>query len=108
MLDEDVQVALAKALRRRGHDVVHVREIGRRGFHDAEQLEYAIANERCVFTFNVGDFVQLHQAWSEDQREHCGIIVSQQRSVGECLRRLTAILQTNAAETMRNGLLFLS
>ena len=26
MLDEDVQVALAKALRRRGHDVVHVRK----------------------------------------------------------------------------------
>jgi uncharacterized protein with PIN domain len=107
MLDEDVQLSLARALRTRGYDAVHVREIGRRGFDDSEQLEYAIANGRCIFTFNVGDFVELHKAWSDDQREHGGIIVSQQRSVGECLRRLMVQLQINTAETIRNELLFL-
>lgn len=107
MIDEDAQLSLAKALRARGYDAVHVREIGRRGFEDSAQLEYGILNGRCLFTFNVGDFVELHRAWSDDQREHCGIIVSQQRSVGECLRRLMAQLQTNTAETIRNQLLFL-
>lgn len=107
MIDEDVQLSLAKALRARGFDAVHVAEIERRGLDDSAQLEYGIANERCFFTFNVGDFVELHRAWSENQREHCGIIVSQQRSVGECLRRLMAQLRTNTAETIRNQLLFL-
>ncbi len=107
MLDEDVQLSLAKALLIRGCDVVHVSEIGRRGFDDSEQLGHASANGRCIFTFNVGDFVRLHHAWSDDQREHCRIIVSQQRSIGECFRRLIGVLQTNSAETIRNQLLFL-
>lgn len=107
MLDEDVQLSLGKALRTRGYDVVHVREIGRRGFDDREQLEYAIANGRCLFTFNVGDFVDLHNVFVNQQFEHSGIVVSQQRSVGECLRRLLAFLQTNTADEVYSQLRFL-
>jgi predicted nuclease of predicted toxin-antitoxin system len=107
MLDEDVQLSLANGLRARGCDAIHVREVGRRGFPDREQLEYAITQQRCFMTFNVRDFVQLHDAWLNDQHEHCGIIVSPQRSVGDCLRRLLALSQTTNSDDIRNQLLFL-
>jgi len=31
LIDEDVHLALAEALRRRGHDAIHVREVDRLG-----------------------------------------------------------------------------
>ncbi|MBI2559710.1 MAG: DUF5615 family PIN-like protein, partial [Planctomycetes bacterium] len=37
-LDEDVPLAVALALRKRGYDVVHVQELGRKGKPDSEQL----------------------------------------------------------------------
>ena len=50
-------MALADALRRRGHDAVHVREVERLGLNDESQLEYASRQRRCFVTFNVGEFV---------------------------------------------------
>jgi molybdopterin-biosynthesis enzyme MoeA-like protein len=107
MLDEDVHLALADGLEKRGYDVVHVVTLGRRSKSDAEQLEYAATHGRCVFTFNVGDFGDLHELWLNDQREHAGIIVSKHRTVGECLRRLLVVLQTTGAEQMYNQIRFL-
>ena len=39
LVDEDVHLALADALRRRGHDAVHVREVDRLGLDDESQLK---------------------------------------------------------------------
>jgi len=58
-LDEDVHTALAAALRKRGFDAVHVSELSRKGKSDDEQLRYAAEQERCLFSFNVRDFVML-------------------------------------------------
>lgn len=107
MLDEDVQLSVAGALRARGCDAVHVSELGRRGFSDREQFDYAVAEQRCVFTFNVSDFVQLHATWLSEQREHFGIVVSKQRTVGDCLRRLLVLLQTNTVDDVRTQIIFL-
>jgi predicted nuclease of predicted toxin-antitoxin system len=60
LLDEDVHLGLASALRKRGYDATHVQELARTGRSDREQMEYAIAQESCIFTFNVKDFVLLH------------------------------------------------
>ena len=106
-LDEDVHGALAAALRKRGYDATHAVEQKRLGASDENQLAFATAEERYLMTFNVGDFVQLHNRWIAEGREHAGIIVSRQLPVGETLRRLLALLQKEDAESIRGQIRFL-
>jgi predicted nuclease of predicted toxin-antitoxin system len=106
-LDEDVHLPLADALRKRGYDAIHTLEARRSGLPDDSQLAFAASENRCLVTFNVGDFVQLHNQWLETGREHCGIIVSKQLSVGEALRRILALLQKEDAESIKSQLRFL-
>ena len=84
LIDEDTHLALAGALRKRGHDAVHVREAGRLGVSDDEQLKYSAAQERCFVTFNVGEFVVLHGEYAKSGREHFGVVVSPRNPSGEC------------------------
>jgi Domain of unknown function (DUF5615) len=84
--DEDVHAAVAVALRKRGHDAVLTLEEKRLGLSDESQLNFATQESRCLVTFNVGDFVRLHNRWMDAGREHAGIIVSKQLPVGELLR----------------------
>ena len=107
ILDEDVHVVLATALRKRGYDARHTGEEGRLGASDKEQLAFAAGEDRCFMTFNVGHFVQLHNSWVQAGREHAGIIVSKQLPVGECLRRLLALLQRETAASIKGQLRFL-
>jgi hypothetical protein len=107
LLDEDVHLGLAAALRKRGYDVVHVGEKGRLGGSDNAQFEYALKTNRCFVTFNVGDFVQLHNRWMEAGLEHHGIVVSRQVPIGEALRRLLVLLNAQNASSIRGQLLFL-
>jgi hypothetical protein len=58
-------------------------------------------------TFNVGDFVRLHNRWLEAGREHAGIVVSKQLPIGESLRRLLVLLLREDAASMRSHLRFL-
>ena len=107
LLDEDVHASLAETLRKRGYDAVHSQELERKGLSDAEQLEYAALQERCFVSFNVKDFVLLHNVYVAEEKEHWGILVSKQRPVGEVLRRLLALLQPFSGEEMKNRLEFL-
>jgi hypothetical protein len=106
-LDEDVHAALAAALRKRGHGAVHALEIKRLGLSDESQLNFATEENRCLVTFNVGDFVRLHNRWIDEGREHAGIIVSKQLPIGESLRRLLALLQKESGDSMRGQVRFL-
>jgi hypothetical protein len=106
-LDEDVHFALAAALRKRGYDAVPTGEEQRSGKPDNDQLEFAAREDRCLVTFNVGDFVQLHNRWLEAGREHAGIVVSKQLPIGESLRRLLVLLLREDAASMRSHLRFL-
>ena len=105
--DEDVHAVLAPALRKRGYDAVHVLEEQRLGVSDESQLAFAATEGRCLITFNVGDFVQLHNQWIRKGREHAGLIVSKQLPVGEALRRLLALLQKESTESMTGQIRFL-
>jgi predicted nuclease of predicted toxin-antitoxin system len=107
LLDEDVHLPLAAALRKRGHDAVHIGETARLGRSDDDQLEFAANEERCLVTFNVGDFVRLYNRWLSAGQEHAGIIVSNQLPIGESLRRLLILLQNEDAASMRGQLRFL-
>jgi hypothetical protein len=106
-LDEDVHVNLAAALCKRGYDAVHALEEKRSGLTDESQLVYATDENRCLVTFNVGDFVRLHNHWAEMGREHGGIVVSKQLPVGETLRRLLVLLQKESTESMGGQVRFL-
>lgn len=106
-LDEDVYAQLAHALRQRGFDAVHAQELDQKGLTDLDQLRTAVRQKRCIFSFNVKDFVLLHNMFAEDNREHWGIIVSKQRSFGDSLNKLLRLLTQNTQESMMNRIYFL-
>ena len=107
LLDEDVHVQLARALQNRGYNAVHVNELKRKGKSDTDQLDYAIAHERCLMSFNIKDFVLLHYEYLQCGKDHYGIIVSKQLPVRQTLQRLLRVLQHRSRESMKNRIEFL-
>lgn len=107
-LDEDVHAVLGTILQKRGFDVEHAQESDRKGRPDSEQLKYAVAQKRCLMTFNMKDYVLLHNEYVHQGQEHWGIIVSKQLPIGETLRRLLSVLQSYNSRNMKNRLLFLT
>lgn len=109
LLDEDAQrTALIRALRARRFDVLSVNEAGQTGVLDEEQLEFAVASGRTLFTFNRGHFVRLHTLYMERGLSHAGIIVSDQLEIGVVIRRLLRLLDALTAVDMIDQLVFLS
>lgn len=98
-LDADASfTALEKALRERGHDVTRT-PCAWMPFNasDRTQLLEATARGRCIFTFNVADFVQL----SREYPEHGGIILAHQTAwrLPSLIAALDNLLQETDAET---------
>ena len=91
-LDEDVHKKVATALRLKGYDVVSAHEAQTQSLSDERQLEYAVAQQRAIFTFNAGDFDYLHKEYLKGGRGHFGIILSKQYPIGETVKRLTVFL----------------
>jgi hypothetical protein len=109
--DEDAMShALVYRLRARGLDVVTPEEAGTRGFADEAQLDWATAQGRVLYTFNIPDFCRIHSNYMRQEREHKGIIVCHQQrySIGEQMRRILKLAATKSAEEMVNNLEFLS
>ena len=108
--DEDsMRRSLVKALRDQGVDVVPGLDVGMIERPDEEHLKWATAQERVLFSFNVGDFYALHTAFLEQGTGHRGIILAQQQrySVGEEVRRLMKLTAMLSAEEMTNRVEFL-
>ena len=106
-LDEDVRSGLADALRKRGYDVIHAQELDQKGRSDTDQLLFAIQQERCLFSFNVSDFVVLHNKHMKSRREHWGIIVSKQIPLRATMSQLLNLLQHTSMESMKSNIEFL-
>jgi len=70
LFDENMHLPLAKELRKRGYDAVHIQEVGRKGYDDPEQLAYAVQKERCIITFDRGDYVKLHNHYVQNKQDH--------------------------------------
>jgi hypothetical protein len=81
--------------------------VGRWGFSDEEQLSHAAAEGRALFTFNASDYLLLHLNRLECGQEHAGIILSDQLTIGETIRRLLNLLNQVAADEIRNEILWL-
>jgi Domain of unknown function (DUF5615) len=110
-LDEDaLQESLLRALQSSSVDVTTVADAERLSFSDEEQLIWAAQQKRVIYSFNMGDFHQLHSIFLSEARNHSGIIlVPQQRySIGEQLRGLLKLMARKSAEDMINQLVFLS
>lgn len=106
-LDEDVHAGLCEALARRGFDAVHAQTLKRIGLADDAQLSYAIQQKRCLVSFNVKDFVLLHNRYVKAGKEHDGIIVSKQLPLRTVLAKLLALMSRHSHESLRNRLVFL-
>ena len=108
LLDEDVWLGLAPALREHGFDVVHVTEAGRAGLSDPEQLAYAAQEKRAILTHDAKDFVPLAVAFFFDEQSHAGIILARQGKKGEQLRLATSLLNNLSAEELADTVRHLS
>jgi hypothetical protein len=109
-VDEDAaEHAVTEGLRRRGIEVLTVLEAGRGEETDEEQLAFAAAGGRVLYTLNVDDFCRLHREFLSSGRDHCGIVVipRQRYSAGEKIRRLASLAENFTAEEMKNRLQYL-
>ena len=108
-LDEDAQrTDLIKALRARHIDVLTASEAGLLAMPDPARLEFATQSGRVIFSFNRGDFFRLHTEWLAADKQHAGIIVSDQIATNVVARRLLRLIDGKSAGEMRNWLEFLS
>ncbi|HRC86486.1 MAG TPA: DUF5615 family PIN-like protein [Thermoanaerobaculia bacterium] len=73
LADENFPLPTVGELRRLGHDILTVQELGRggEGWTDEEVLRYAASEERALLTLNRRDFFRLH---AQDSN-HSGLIL---------------------------------
>lgn len=103
-LDENVDPAVAAALRRRGIDVTTSQETGLLRHRDEEQLEFARAQRRAIVTH---DADLLHLA--TEYPDHWGIAFCEMntRSIGEIMRGLALIHEIIEPAEMRGRIEYL-
>ncbi|MDJ0742031.1 MAG: DUF5615 family PIN-like protein [Xenococcaceae cyanobacterium MO_167.B27] len=101
-LDEDVNVLVADLLNARGFDALTVRDAGRLQASDAEQLAYAITQQRALVTHNRSDFEELVQTYFATEQKHYGVILAVRRPPQEIAKRLLVILNRVTADEMEN------
>jgi predicted nuclease of predicted toxin-antitoxin system len=95
MLDEHVPPAVAEQIRRHAIRCSSVREVGRLGLADAEQLRLA-SEDGFAFVSHDSDFSVL----ARSNVEHAGILICRPhtREVGATVRALLAFAQEYSAE----------
>ena len=73
-------------------------------------IAYTIRQGRVLYTFNVGDYYELHTAYLAQGKSHTGMILAPQQrySAGEQMRRVLHLVATQSAEAMINQIEFLS
>lgn len=108
--DEDVPRLLAVLLRERGFEASSAAEWETWGTTDEDQLVLATERGHALLTFNRDDFIALAQAWSQEGREHAGIVISQQhglKTIGELVRQVSNLLDAVTADEMWNTVRYL-
>ena len=97
-LDEDASSkSLYKALLTRGHDITRTPNAWiQNSASDETQLLGATAQGRCIFTFNIRDFIVL----AEQYPKHAGIILAAQSrwSLSALIEALDHTMNENTAE----------
>ncbi len=102
-MDEHVPRAVTEGLRRRGVDVLTVREAGMLEAVDVQHLAYAMREGRVVVTQDAA-FLRLHTSG----HVHGGIVYASQRTpIGAFVRGLMLIHDALTAEDMASHVEFL-
>ena len=101
--DTDVHGKLVQQIRARGYDAISAGEANNQDLSDSEHLAFAMKQGRAILTHNTKDFEPLAKQFANQGREHFGIVVSPQLSIGELLRRVLKMLNTVDAEQMKNS-----
>lgn len=103
-LDENISNAIADGLRRRGIDVTTTAEANMISASDEEQIKFALAQQRVIFTQD-DDFLKLHNSGVS----HYGITYCRQRSrsIGEIINTLTLIWEWVEPEDIKAKIEFI-
>jgi predicted nuclease of predicted toxin-antitoxin system len=103
-LDEHCSTALAAGLRHHGIDVTTSPEAGLLSGSDEQQLAFATANGRVLFTHDE-DFLRLNAA----EVSHLGIIYCHQQkySVGDLIRLFVLVWEVYEPEELRDRVEYL-
>lgn len=107
-LNEHLSPRLAEQLRRYGFDAVSSQEAAMLSHDDAEQLVWAVTQERAIVTFNVSDFMTLHEEYQADRKEHFGILLSTAETVPVLLHRLLRLLNSLSADELKSQIRWLN
>jgi hypothetical protein len=107
-LNEHLSPRLADQLRTYGFDVTSSQEAGMLSVPDSDQLAHAVSEQRAIVTFNVGDYVGLHQEYQAGGTEHWGIIFSTVESVDVLRNRLLSLLTSLSAGDLKNQIRWLN
>lgn len=98
LLDEQLSPVVAQQLRKRGHDVVGVAEVGMAGSEDDAVLRYAMDNKRTLVTSDIRDFRALHARSLTLGTAHYGIVLVPHRyrlrraGIGALVKDLDSLL----------------
>ena len=103
-LDENSHHGIGDGLRRHGVDVSTTPDADLLGATDEEQLRFAVAQGRAIFTQDK-DFLKL----AGQDTEHHGILYCRQqtRSVGDIIRGLILVWEVYEAAELRNKVEYL-
>lgn len=74
-LDEDLSPKIAALLKKEGLDAVSAHDVEMVQASDAEQLEYATHQGRCLVTRNRNDFIALTVRYFNEHRRHFGVLI---------------------------------
>lgn len=98
-LDENIPVVIADQLRRRGIEVVTVRDLGLRGETDDNHLQHA-AKMGYVLCTHDSDFIEL----AKQGHAHAGIVWGRpdKHGIGEWVKYLELLHSVYSAEDMVN------
>ena len=107
-LNEHLSPRLTVQLRRYGFDVLSAQESNRLSEDDSQQLAHAVSEQRALVTFNVSDFISLHERYIAEGREHWGIIFSTEEPFRVLLHRLLRLLHTVTDTDLRNEIRWLN
>ena len=107
LLDADVRVTAAHALRLRGFDVISIRETGKESLPDEDVLQCAADQNRCLFTYNAAHFPGIHARWLAESRHHSGIVLSKQLELRVLLRRLQGFLNSFTPAMLADQIIWL-
>ena len=106
-LDEMIPLDLALILRQYGYNVLTAKDAGMLGKSDSEQLEFSTSEGRAILTFNIGDFIKLHNEWIDLNRKHKGIIVSPEIKISVLIKLSLRLLAVISNGEIDNQLRFL-